>query len=66
MANIIFTPDIIAIKGRDLRYLLDLTVQEVPISPYFKNKGKIKPISFELLYNSSYDIVAKDIINIYE
>ena len=37
------------------------TVQEIPISPSFKKKGKIKPISFELIYNPPFDIVAKDI-----
>ena len=59
LANIIFKPDIVSIKGRDSRYFMILTVQEVPISPYYNSNPK--PISFELIYNPPFDIVAKDI-----
>ena len=63
LANIIFKPDIVSIKGRDFRYFMVLTVQEKPISPSFK-RNNLKPISFELIYNPAFDIVAKDICEV--
>ena len=60
LAKIIFTPDIIAIKGPIFLYFMVLSVREIPISPSFKMKD-LKPISFELIYNPPFKIVAKDI-----
>ena len=59
LGNIIFTPDIISIRGRDLRYFMILTVREVPISTAYK--PNLKPLFFEMLYNPPFDIVARDI-----
>ena len=58
-ANIKFTPDIISIRGQDIRYFMILTVREVPISTSYK--PNLKPLYFEMLYNPPFDIVARDI-----
>ena len=46
LAIIIFTLNIITLRGRDESYFLDLLIREILISAYSKNKHKIKPKSF--------------------
>ena len=59
LANIIFKPDIVSIKGRDIRYFMVLTVRELPISP--SSKPNPNPLFFEMIYNPPFDILARDI-----
>ena len=59
LANIIFKPDIVSIKGQDIRYFMILTVQEIPISA--ASKPNPNPLFFEMLYNPPFDILARDI-----